>query len=144
MFSKQVAYAIRCLVYLAERNEPVLIKDISEATDMPHPFLAKIVNTLSRKGFVESQRGIGGGITLAKKPESISICDICIALDDPLLQSKCLIAMPGCGSGTTSCPFHPFWSKEKERIANYLKKNTISTFAARNRKNRKKLKINRL
>lgn len=144
MFSKQVAYAIRCLVYLAERNEPALIKDISEATDMPHPFLAKIVNTLSKKGFVESQRGIGGGITLAMKPEAITIHDICIALDDPLLQSKCLIGLPGCGSGTNHCPFHPFWSKEKERIAIYLKKNTITTIAARDRKSRKKLKVNRL
>lgn len=142
MFSKQVGYAIRCLVYLAERDEPALIKDISEATNMPRPFLAKIVNTLARKGFLKSQRGIGGGITLAKKPESISICDVCIAFDDPLLQSKCLIGMPECSS-QTNCPFHSFWSKQKDTIAKYLQKNTIAAFAAINRKTREELKVNR-
>lgn len=136
MLSKQVGYAIRCLIYLAEQDEPVLIKDISEATDMPHPFLAKIINSLSRKGFVKSQRGIGGGITLAKKPETITICDVCIALDDPLIHDKCIIGMPEC-SAQTNCPFHSFWSEEKIRIKQYLENNTISTVVTENLKHKK-------
>ncbi len=75
MFSKQVAYAIRCLVYLSQQKEPVLIRDIAEATKMPGPYLAKIINILTRKGILHSQRGIGGGISLLKNPESISIHD---------------------------------------------------------------------
>jgi len=124
MFSKKVAYAVRCLVYLAERSEPALIREISEVTGIPHPYLAKIVNDLTRKGFVKSQRGIGGGITLAKNPESISVCEICVAFDDPFLKQECLIGMPNC-SEETGCTFHPFWSKEKEKIINFLSGNTI-------------------
>ncbi len=136
MFSKKVAYAVRCLVYLAEINEHVLIRDISEATDIPHPFLAKIVNDLTRKGFVKSQRGIGGGIALAKNPESISICEICIAFDDPFLKQQCIIGMPGC-SDETACVFHQFWSKEKEKIINFLSSNTIDKIAKARKKSRR-------
>jgi Rrf2 family protein len=136
MFSKKVAYAVRCLVYLAEINESVLIRDISEATDIPHPYLAKIVNDLTRKGFVKSQRGIGGGIALAKNPESISICEVCIAFDDPFLKQQCIIGMPDCSS-ETGCVFHPFWSKEKERITNFLSVNTIDKIAKARRKSKR-------
>jgi len=101
-----------------------LIREISEVTGIPHPYLAKIVNDLTRKGFVKSQRGIGGGITLAKNPESISVCEICVAFDDPFLKQECLIGMPNC-SEETGCTFHPFWSKEKEKIINFLSGNTI-------------------
>ncbi len=133
MFSKKVAYAIRCLVYLTERDEPVLIREISEVTGIPHPYLAKIVNDLTRKGFVISQRGIGGGIALAKKPESISICEICIAFDDPFLKQQCLIGMPDC-SDETGCVFHPFWSKQKEKITKFLSTNTIDKIAKARKK----------
>jgi len=136
MFSKKVAYATRCLVYLAERDEPALIREISETTEIPHPYLAKIVNDLTRKGFVKSQRGIGGGITLAKSPESISVCEICVAFDDPFLQQKCLIGMPNC-SDETGCTFHPFWSKEKERIINFLSGQTIDKIAKARKKSKK-------
>lgn len=124
MFSKKVAYAIRCLVYLAERGEPALIREISEATEIPHPYLAKIVNDLTRKNFVKSQRGIGGGITLVKPPDSISVFELCVAFDDPFLKQECLIGMPNC-SDETGCVFHEFWSKEKEKITNFLSMNTI-------------------
>jgi len=116
MFSKKVAYAIRCLVYLAERDEPVLIREISEVTGIPHPYLAKIVNELTRKNFITSQRGIGGGIALAKK--------------------QCIVGMPDC-SDETGCVFHPFWSKQKEKITNFLSANTIDKIAKARRKSKK-------
>ncbi len=136
MFSKKVAYAIRCLVYLAERDEPVLIREISEVTGIPHPYLAKIVNELTRKNFVTSQRGIGGGITLAKNSELITLCEICIAFDDPFLQQRCLVGMPDC-SDETGCVFHPFWSKQKEKITKFLSANTIDKIAKARRKSKK-------
>ena len=140
MFSKKVAYAVRCLVYLAEGNEPSLIRDISEATDIPHPFLAKIVNDLTRKGFLKSQRGVGGGIAFAKDPKSISICEVCISFDDPLLQEQCLIGMPEC-SDVNGCVFHSFWSKQKEKIINYLQATTIETIAKARKKSDRKNRI---
>lgn len=138
MLSKKVAYAIRCLVYLSSRNEPVLIREISDDTGMPRPFLAKIVNTLTRKGFLNSQRGIGGGISLSKKPELISMCDICIALDDPLLDDNCIVGLPDC-SVDNACALHSFWSKQKERIIKYLEVSTIATLATTNKKAKKDL-----
>ncbi len=138
MFSKQVAYAIRCLVYLSQQKEPVLIRDIAEATKMPGPYLAKIINILTRKGILHSQRGIGGGISLLENPESISICDVCIMFDDPLLDSDCVFGLPDC-SAENACALHGFWSKQKENIINFLRINTISTLAKTDRSAKKQL-----
>lgn len=139
MFSKKVAYAIRCLVFLAEKDEPVIISKISEAADVPYPFLAKIVNIMTRKGFLKSQRGIGGGITLARKPDSISLYDISQIFDDPILDSQCVIGMPEC-SDETACPIHPFWSKQNERIQKYLLKTTLTSIVLARRKKRVSVK----
>ncbi len=138
MFSKKVAYAIRCLVYLSNQNDPVLIREISDETGMPRPFLAKIVNTLTRKGFLHSQRGVGGGISLSRKPELISICDVCIALDDPLLDDQCIVGLPDC-SAENACALHGFWSKQKQAIIEFLTINTIATLAVTNKKAKKDL-----
>ncbi len=133
MFSKKVAYAIRCLVYLAEKGEPVLIRQISEAADVPYPFLAKIVNIMTRKGYLKSQRGIGGGITLARKPDSISLYDISLIFDDPILDSQCVIGMPVC-SDETACPIHTFWSKQNERMEKYLLNTSVASIVFSKRK----------
>ena len=67
MLSQTVGYAIRALTYLARmKDRSVLVREISDATNIPYAFLAKIVNTLGRKQFVVTQRGIRGGISLAR------------------------------------------------------------------------------
>jgi hypothetical protein len=44
--------------------------------------------------------------------------------------------MPDCSS-ETGCVFHPFWSKEKEKITNFLRVNTIDNIAKSKRKSRR-------
>ncbi len=138
MFSKKVAYAIRCLVYLSHQKEPTLIREISEATDMPRPYLAKIINILTRKDILHSQRGIGGGISLLIKPKSISVYDVCAMFDDPLLHSRCVVGLPTC-SAANPCAFHGFWSKQKETIINHLKISTIATLGLSNQSTKENL-----
>ena len=56
--------------------------------------------------------------------------------DDPFLKQQCIIGMPDCSS-ETGCVFHPFWSKEKEKITNFLRVNTIDKIAKSRRKSRR-------
>jgi len=124
-----VGYAIRSLTYLARmEGKPVLVREISEATNIPQAFLAKIINTLGRKGFVSTQRGIGGGISLALKPESVSLYDLCVALDDPILKSRCILGMPECPS-EDGCPVHHFWAKQLEEEIKFLHHTTLADVA---------------
>ncbi len=140
MFTQQqVIYAIRCLIYLAQKEGAIRIKQIAEDTNMPRPFLAKIINTLTRKGFLESQRGVGGGVRLKREPENISLYEICNVFDDPILQRRCVLGMPECGN-ERACAFHNFWSKKKEKIIKYLQKNSIATMVVELRKTTRKPK----
>jgi Rrf2 family protein len=117
-------------------GKPVLVREISEATNIPQAFLAKIINTLGRKRFVTTQRGIRGGISLAPKPESVSLYDLCLALDDPLLRSRCILGMPECPN-ENGCPVHHFWAKQLEEEIKFLQVTTLADIAiAQNRQER--------
>ena len=39
---------------------------MAEATKVPVAYLAKILQKLARKGIIQTQRGVGGGVSLAK------------------------------------------------------------------------------
>ena len=67
MFSQTVEYALRAVVYLADQAPEARTTDqISEATQVPKPYLSKVLQNLGRSDIVRSQRGIGGGVTLVK------------------------------------------------------------------------------
>ena len=60
MFSKTCEYAIRALIFIAQKSKDgsrISIKDISSGIDSPEYFIAKILQDLSRKGFVQSAKG---------------------------------------------------------------------------------------
>ncbi|MCZ7651193.1 MAG: Rrf2 family transcriptional regulator [Thermoanaerobaculia bacterium] len=64
MLSQTTGYAVSALSFLATNgSRPVLVREIAEALALPPPYLAKIVNSLGRRGLVATQRGIGGGCT---------------------------------------------------------------------------------
>lgn len=129
MLSQAVGYAASALGHIAAAGgKPVLVKEIAEAARLPAPYLAKIVQTLARRGFVLTQRGIGGGVTLARPPSEITMFDLCVALDDPAVQQKCMLGTAQC-SDERACPAHKFWSSERARIHEYLRSMTVADVA---------------
>ena len=70
MFSKTCEYAIRALIFIAQKSKDrsrISIKDISSGIDSPEYFIAKILQDLSRKGFVQSAKGPNGGFYMEGK-----------------------------------------------------------------------------
>ncbi len=129
MLSQTTGYAITALGHLADcGNHPCLIKDIAEATGLPHAYLAKIINSLARKGLILTQRGIGGGAELAKSARQISLYDVALALDEPLLQEKCMFGTSHC-SDERACPAHEFWKVQREKQITFLKTHSLEDIA---------------
>lgn len=130
MLSQTVGYAIIALGYIAVRGsqQPILVRDIAQATDIPSAYLSKIINALAKKGFVNTQRGIRGGVTLAKAATDISLHDLAQALDDPLTQSRCMLGTTVC-SDERSCPAHAFWTAQRKRKLDFLKRTTLKDVA---------------
>ncbi|MBI4568941.1 MAG: Rrf2 family transcriptional regulator [Planctomycetes bacterium] len=128
MLCQTVGYAITALGHLAANDHPMLVREIAAGTGIPTAYLAKLINMLSRKGFVATQRGIGGGVSMARKPEQVTLHELCAALDDPLLMPRCLLGNDEC-SDLRACPAHRFWVVHREKEIDYLKKTTLRHLA---------------
>ena len=130
MLSQSVVYAVTALGHLAaSAGKSVSVKDIAEACGTPVAFLAKILHSLVRKRLLVSRRGIGGGMALARDAGSISLRDICIALDDPIVQPQCMLGLAEC-SQNRSCPAHGFCKPNREQLVEFLNKTTVADIAA--------------
>jgi len=81
MLSQTADYALRAVVYLAGKDEPQKTGLVAEATQVPPAYLAKVLQGLRRVGIVHSQRGIGGGMTLASTPEEVTILHVVNAVE---------------------------------------------------------------
>lgn len=130
MLSQTVGYTATALGAIAAAGgKPLFIKEIAEAADIPAPYLAKIINTLARKGIVSTQRGIGGGVVLAQDPTTITLYDLAQALDDPIVQQRCMLGTAEC-SDERACPAHKFWTGHRNKEIDFLRGTTIADIAA--------------
>jgi len=127
--TQSTGYAITALGYVAAGGgNPMLIKDIAEATGLPHPYLAKIIHTLARRGLVVTRRGVGGGVLLSRAALEITLFDIADALDDPLLDQRCMLGNAHC-SDERACPAHGFWVDHRAQHVAFLRSSTLADIA---------------
>lgn len=76
--SQKSRYAIRALLQLAllDSREPVGVKKLADAQDIPSRFLEVILSELRQGRFVLSVRGKRGGYMLAHQPRQVTIGQI--------------------------------------------------------------------
>jgi len=119
--SRGAEYAIRGLLYLSMQppGKVSYIEEISIEQDVPRAYLAKIFQTLCKKGFVRSFRGPEGGFSLVKTPEEISLLDAIEALEGPIHLNECLIRDGYC-ERDKECPVHDVWHKGQSLLLDFL------------------------
>lgn len=70
-------YAIRVLMQTALCSpERTTVAEVAEIFGISRHHLVKVVHNLGRNGYLATQRGIGGGFTLARDPAAIRLGDI--------------------------------------------------------------------
>jgi len=105
MFSQTAEYAVRVVVFIGTlRGEPATTKQLAAATRVPEGYLAKILQSLSRAGIVQSQRGLGGGSVLARDPNDITLYDVQVAIAPLPRITSCPLGLPA--HGTRLCAVH--------------------------------------
>jgi Rrf2 family protein len=84
--SAKADYAVRAVIELAAApvGTSLSAREIATAQDIPQNFLENILAELRRAGIVQTHRGPGGGSTLAKPAEVITVGEILLAIDGPL------------------------------------------------------------
>jgi Rrf2 family nitric oxide-sensitive transcriptional repressor len=70
-------YALRVLIQTAlRRPHRVTVDEVARTFDISRNHLVKVVHDLGRNGYLQTQRGIGGGFTLGREPEAIRVGDV--------------------------------------------------------------------
>ena len=70
-------YSLRVLLYLGlNTRRMATIADISRSYGISRNHLVKVVHNLAMQGFINTTRGRGGGITLARPAAKINIGDV--------------------------------------------------------------------
>jgi Rrf2 family transcriptional regulator, nitric oxide-sensitive transcriptional repressor len=87
--TKFTDYALRVLIFLAQRPRST-IHEIAETHRISENHLMKIVHTLAKRGYVETIRGKGGGLKLARPPERVTIGDVVRETEETLYVVECL------------------------------------------------------
>ncbi len=105
MISPTAEYALRAMVAIAETDSGALVTArTAEQTQVPPGYLPKVLQTLRRSGLVDSKRGLGGGFTLAKPPEQITVLDVVNAVDPIKRIERCPLSTEA--HGAELCPLH--------------------------------------
>lgn len=119
--SKGSEYAIRGVVYLAMQppEKVCFIDEIAEAQEVPRAYLAKIFQTLGKKGFLKSTRGPGGGFELSRPAEQINMLEIIETMEGDISLNDCLISTGYCHRDKT-CAMHDVWKEVQEKFITYL------------------------
>jgi Rrf2 family transcriptional regulator, nitric oxide-sensitive transcriptional repressor len=82
MFSQTVEYALRAMVHLARAPKmQQTVAEIAAVTQVPAPYLSKVLQTLARDGLVVVKRGVSGGFLLSKTPREVTIFDVVQSVD---------------------------------------------------------------
>jgi len=128
--SQTTGYAIKALGCLNEPDgDSRFTPEIAECARVPTAYLAKIVNALARQGLVTARRGVGGGISLTRKPEEITLLQIVEAVEGPNWIGDCLLGLDE-STDLTTCPAHDFWLRIRREITEELGKTTLASVIA--------------
>ena len=118
IYSRSAEYAIRSFVYLARIPDGkfAMARHIAKEEQIPAHFLAKILQELTRKGLLRSNKGPSGGFALRVPPSQIRLLDLVEALDGRALAESLDQAPWTLDS----------WRDLHSRIMDYLERNTIA------------------
>jgi Rrf2 family nitric oxide-sensitive transcriptional repressor len=83
-------YALRVLMYLAVKQDGLTtIAEIAESYDISENHLMKVAHQLGVAGYVETVRGRGGGLRLAKPAETIGLADVVRSTEPDMAIVSC-------------------------------------------------------
>jgi len=124
-------YALRILGFLADHpGEWVQGRVIAARTSIPANYLSKILNQLRKSGFVDSQRGWGGGFLLPEPAKKVRIADVLDAIDGPRDKGRCVFELRKCDRGHP-CPLHDHWERVREQYDSMLKSVSLGELRTR-------------
>ena len=112
MISTKGRYALRVMMDLAaHEGSCVPLKEIAERQEISKKYLEIIVKDLVAGGLISGASGKGGGYTLCRKPDAISVGEIIELTEGSLASVACLKAGAEPCARAAECPTLPLWAE---------------------------------
>jgi Rrf2 family iron-sulfur cluster assembly transcriptional regulator len=120
-------FAVTAMIDLALRssNGPVALAAISQRQQISLSYLEQLFGKLRRQELVESTRGPGGGYSLGRAADQISIADIIVAVDEPIDATGCAGKENCRGEDAGRCMTHELWASLNAKMIEYLSSITL-------------------
>lgn len=131
MLSNASKYSIKAVLFLAEKsneNTKLSVQIIADTLKIPKPFIAKLLQQLSKAKIISSTKGPNGGFFLSETDKKHSICDIIEVIDGPNFFEGCFMGLSKCNE-ENPCSVHPIVAQFKEKILHQFKEKTVDDFA---------------
>ncbi len=89
--SKKGEYALRALIDVATGPEKGVVQahDVARQENIPIKFLEQILLALKNAGILQSRRGVGGGYSLTRPADQITLGEVIRLIDGPLAPIGC-------------------------------------------------------
>jgi len=135
MLSATCKYGIRAVIFIAAKPEQkfhVGLREIAEKLIIPQPYLAKILQILSKKKILRSSKGPHGGFTLMVPAAELTLMDIIAAIDGRDFFDSCYITGAKCNFDEPDrgvCILHNDLRKEKVRLEKFFSSKSIEACA---------------
>lgn len=127
-------YSLRVLMYLAVRPEYLAtIEEISAAYGISRAHLMKVVHQLGRAGFLDTVRGRGGGVQLARAPEEIVVGRVVRHTEDRLAIVECFDPTTSQCRIEPACGLRGVLEEALEAFLETLDRYTLADLVARRR-----------
>lgn len=136
-FTQATKYCIRAMLHLAETggDQPVMSRQIAAELQVPEPFLAKILQQLSRRGLLRSFKGRGGGFVLARPASQIYLGEVVEAVDGTEFGEECILGLEAC-SPADPCHLHHQWARFKAEMVEVMRAQSIEELMHQGRRHR--------
>jgi len=83
-------YSLRAMMFMAQHRDRLCsVKEIAEYYNISRNHLVKVVHRLAQFGYVESQKGKGGGIRLAAHARGLRLGDLVARLEPHMHLVEC-------------------------------------------------------
>ena len=122
--STKSRFAVAAMIDLALREQqgPVALGSIGVRLQISLSYLEQLFSKLRQQGLVESTRGPGGGYTLGRLPQAISVADIISAVEG----SRALENESSKGAGEPGCAMtQELWASLSNRMMEHLQSITL-------------------
>ena len=83
-------FALRLLMYLAQQpDRRCTIAEVAQVYDISEAHLMKVTHQLGMQGFLDTVRGKGGGLRLARPPSEINLGDVVRGMEADFRLAEC-------------------------------------------------------